>query len=243
MEDFIYWRHPTIPGIKVEEITGGERYTGKIWYEMARQLYCENGRDDYRDIGHFRNGAPFLHGESTRISITHCNGLLAVATLAPTADTDLSAFNEISCLGIDSERTDREQVLRIREKFLSEEELNFIKPDDLIKNIQAWTAKEAILKAGMKANIDFKYDIKILRLPKIGPAVPVFDPKEYGLDKNQKDLPEEFFGEAKIVIREPDNESDGNYGDKEANLILYSYITEKYLVTLAYSPRSATFGN
>ena len=43
--DFIYWRHPTIPGIKVEEITGGEYYKGKVWLDMARQVYCENGRE------------------------------------------------------------------------------------------------------------------------------------------------------------------------------------------------------
>lgn len=23
--DFIYWRHPTVPGIKVEEVSGGDK--------------------------------------------------------------------------------------------------------------------------------------------------------------------------------------------------------------------------
>ncbi len=41
--DFIYWRHPTIPGIKVEEITGGEYYKGKVWLDMARQVERPGG--------------------------------------------------------------------------------------------------------------------------------------------------------------------------------------------------------
>ena len=48
MEDFVYWRHPTLPGIKVEEVTEGEDFKGPAWLDMARQIYCENGRDEYR---------------------------------------------------------------------------------------------------------------------------------------------------------------------------------------------------
>lgn len=35
--EFIYWRHPSLPGIKVEEVSGGEDRQGNVWLEMARQ--------------------------------------------------------------------------------------------------------------------------------------------------------------------------------------------------------------
>lgn len=82
--EFIYWRHHTLPGIKVEEICGGENRPMSLWREMAYRVYSENGREVYREIGHFRNGAPFLIGENGRISITHTGRFLAVATLPPT---------------------------------------------------------------------------------------------------------------------------------------------------------------
>ena len=73
--EFIYWRHHTLPGIKVEEICGGENRPMSLWREMAYQVYSENGREVYREIGHFRNGAPFLIGENGRISKWICLSL------------------------------------------------------------------------------------------------------------------------------------------------------------------------
>ena len=81
MEDFVYWRHPTLPCIKVEEITEGDDYKGPAWMDMARQIYGENGKENYREIRHFDNGAPYVAGSMARISLTHCPGLLAIATL------------------------------------------------------------------------------------------------------------------------------------------------------------------
>jgi hypothetical protein len=227
--DFIYWRHPTVPGIKVEEITGGEHYRGKVWLDMARQVYCENGRDVYREIGHFRNGAPFLYGETSRISVTHCDGFLAVATLPPTPEVSLDAFSDRAAMGIDAERADRTQVLRIRERFLSDEELAMIPEEDLTLNVQAWTVKEAAYKAAFAEGIDFRSDIRIIWLPRLAPAVPVFDPVEFGMDNIPKELPEEFFGEVRI-------------GKERVPLRVYSYLSDGFIVTLCYSPRCAKFG-
>ena len=140
--EFIYWRHPSLPGIKVEEVSGGEDRQGNVWLEMARQIYCENGKDTYREIGHFHNGAPFLYGEQGRISVTHCRGLLAVATLPPTPEVELGVFSERTALGIDAERADRTQVLKVRDKFLSETELRMVADEDTVANIIAWTSKE-----------------------------------------------------------------------------------------------------
>lgn len=227
MEELIYWRHPTVPGIKVEEISGGEGYDSKLWLELARQLYCENGRGEYREIGHYSNGAPFLYGEPTRISITHCRGLFAVATLAATPDANLSEFSEHTALGIDSERQDRSQVLKLRQRFLNADELAMIPADDLRRNIQAWTIKEAVYKAALHPGLDFRANIRIKRLPDIGPAVPVFDPKEFGLASNNKQLPERFFGEVE---------------SENLRFSVYTYLSDDVLISLAYLPQSARLG-
>ncbi len=166
-EEFVYWRHKTPVGIKVEEICGGCHYTGRVWEEMARQIYCENGREAYREIGHFADGAPFLYGEENRISISHCAGLYVVATLPPTPEVELSEFSRRACLGIDAERSDREQVIKLRERFLSESELAMIPADDVKANIIAWTVKEAAYKAAMQAGLDLRTQIRIDKMPQL----------------------------------------------------------------------------
>lgn len=220
--EFIYWRHHTLPGIKVEEVCGGEDRSLKLWIEMAYQVYSENGKEGYRELGHFRNGAPFLVGEIGRISITHTGRFLAVATLPDTPEVDLSVFSERAALGIDAERADREQTLRVRNKSLSDDEQQMIDKDDVKKNVMAWTAKEALYKAAMQEGLDFKNDIRILSLPKIGPAVPVYDKNEFDPIRT---------GEAVVKIE-----------DKEYPFVLYTYESEGNIVTLAYSPRCAKFG-
>lgn len=245
--DFTYWRHPTVPGIKVEEVSGGTRYKGKVWKEMARQIYCENGRDEYREIGHYRNGAPFLFGEQARISVTHCDGLFAVATLPDTPDTDLSEFSETTAMGIDAERADRSQVLNIRERFLSPEELREIPAEDVGQNVLAWTVKEAVYKAALHEGLDFRNDIRIVRMPRLAPPTPVFDHKEFGLGPDEKNLPESFFGEAVTVISNNKDEGEttgvGNCcNKKQIKYRIYSYVTDGTVVTLAYTPSCITFG-
>lgn len=244
--DLIYWRHPTVPGIKVEEVTDAGEANDKYWLDGARQIYCENGRDDYREIGHFANGAPFLYGESTRISITHCPGLFAVATLPPTPDADLSRYEPQTAMGIDAERADRRQVLAIRERFLSDEELVMIPANDIAANVQAWTIKEAVYKAALGTGLSLRDNIRIRRMPIPGPPVPVFKPEDYGLKSSQKELPEDFFGEAEIVITgnsasasdETGNERDLN----NSTFKIYSYLSDDFIITLAWSPLCIRFG-
>ena len=96
-------------------------------------------------------------------------------------------------------------------------------------NIQAWTAKEAVYKAAMSEGIDFRKEIQIKRLPKPGPPVPVFKPEDYDLNASQKELTEEFFGEAIL-------------GTDNISFKLYSYISDDFLITLAYTDSSARLG-
>lgn len=214
--EFIYWRHPTPAGIKVEEICGGEDRNGEIWRQMALQVYCENGKDGYREIGHYPNGAPFLIGSPERISITHTQHFLAVATLPKTPEVDLAHFNVRTAMGIDAEREDREQVIRVREKFLSDTELAMISKDDIRTNILAWTIKEALYKAALTPGIDFRNALSIETLPEISEIVD-FRKSTTG------------FGHASISF--PDGTIE--------KMSLFSWLSEGCIVTIAFSPKCA----
>lgn len=245
--EFIYWRHPSIPGIKIEEVCGAQDKKGKVWREMAFQVYCENGKDGFRELGHFRNGAPFIFGEENRISVSHTEGMLVVATLPATPEIDLSEFSLRAAMGVDVERADRDQVLRIREKFLSSEERGegegsgnvetgvVIPPDDVRANIIAWTAKEACYKAVLGATPDFAKDIHIVKLPELGPAVPVY---------NKEEFPEIVFGKAivRMGITKEERKEEKSEDVEEVELTLYTFESEGYIITLAYSPKCAKFG-
>lgn len=249
--DFIYWRHPTLPGIKIEEICGGEDKEGKLWLEMAYQLYCENGKDGYRELGHYQNGAPFLFGEESRISISHTKGFLVIATLPATPEVDLAQFSLRAAMGVDAEAEDRTQVLRVRDKFLSELEQGMIAADDVEKNVLAWTVKEACYKALMQEGLDFKEDIMIEELPGFSPAVPVYDKKEfpeirYGRALCRVGMDEERQSRDRKQLRADETESleQKQLRTDEDNMIeltLFSYRSEGRIVTLAYSPKCAKF--
>lgn len=208
--EFIYYRHITPVGIKVEEITGYEQKSGKVWLELAKQVYCENGAKGYRFLEHFPSGVPFLAGESSRISLSHTNHILVVATLPNTPEADLSNFSPRTALGIDVEAKNRSQVLKIREKFLSETEMKFVAEDDVKANIIAWTAKEAIYKAALIEGLEFKNKICLNGLPKLG-----------GGDVATA-----------CVLTDEGEKIDFN---------LFSYESEGYIITLAFSPKCATF--
>lgn len=221
-EDFVYWRHHTPVGIKVEEISGGERYSdAKTWLALAQQIYCENGKEGYRPLEHFDNGAPYIDGDPSRISITHTTGLLAVATLPKSPETDLRHFSERTAMGIDAERRDRKQVLDVRERFISEKEMELAKEDDVEANIALWTAKEALYKAAMTPGLNLKNDILVVSLP---------SPMIVSPDKNNKPIFTYTEGKARICVE-----------GKWHNMLLFSYDSDDCRVTLAYSPRCAKF--
>ena len=218
-EEFVTWHHSTPVGIKVDEVFGMDSRSGKVWLELARQIYCEQGTD-YRVIEHFDNGAPFIEGLPARISITHTTHYLAVASLPKTPEINLESFNPRSAMGIDAEPLDRSQVIKVRNKFLSEREIKMIPEEDLQANLLAWTSKEALYKCALQKGLDFKNDIQIIQLP------PLCD------DPTKKlNVP---LGEAIIYIR---TESDV----ENHNMHLYSYVSYGCCVTLAFNPKCAKF--
>lgn len=92
---------------------------------------------------HDAHGAPFVDGMEVNISITHTHQLVALAV------------NDRQVIGIDAELDDRQQVVKVRDKFLNEKEKKFIAPDDVAAHIIAWTAKEAIIKAERNSALDW----------------------------------------------------------------------------------------
>lgn len=219
-DEFVTWHHKTFPGIKVDEIFGMDSRKGKVWQQMALQIYCEQGAD-YRVVDHFQNGAPFLEGYPGRISITHTTSFMAVAALPKTPEINLDGFNPRSAMGIDAECLDRRQVLEIRSKFLNSEESAMIPQDDTMKNILAWTCKEAIYKCAFVEGLDCRENIKIHKLPFI-----VEDPVKGN---------ENILGEASLIFP-----GDSEWGIQPMKL--FSYRSYGCCVTLAFSPKCAKFG-
>lgn len=211
-----------MPGIKVEEICGGENRRMPLWLEMAYQLYGENGKDTYREIGHFRNGAPFLVGEECRISISHTKNFLVIATLPSTPEVSLESYSERAALGVDVEASDRVQVLKLRPRFLSDREQQMVGEDDVFTAILAWTCKEAMYKAALCEGVDFTKDVIIHCLPQIGPATVI---------PNAEKFRAEDYGEGTVCVN----------GDTKL-FLLYSYESEGNIVTIAFSPKCAKFG-
>ena len=95
-------------------------------------------------LSHTTQGAPVIDNhEGLNISITHTRHLVALA------------LNDDVVIGLDAEQTDREQVIKVRHKFLNASEQQFIAPDDQTAHIIAWTAKEAVIKAERNSAIDW----------------------------------------------------------------------------------------
>ncbi len=113
--------------------------------------------DKPTEVAHHPNGAPYLPMHDCNISISHTKGVVAIA------------INYRYMVGLDVE-TIRERVLKIRDKFINEDEKAYIKPDNLVANVIAWTSKEALFKVIPQDGIDFRQHLHLheFHLPKEG---------------------------------------------------------------------------
>ncbi len=227
MDDFMYEKEMAPCGVAVEMIYGADEKSAKVWKLFAMQIFSE-AEGDYRSIEHFDNGAPYLEGVPQRISVSHTPHFLVVASIPKTPDIDLSEVTPRTAMGIDIEKSDRAQVLKIREKFLCKEELQLLPsvddPDksslDTIKSfILAWTCKEALYKAVMGESSDWKNDYRILSLPKTAQNLSHATPDKYG--------------KAEIIL----------HGEHETKLEmqLSSWEADGHVLTLAFSSKIAKF--
>ena len=84
----------------------------------------------YQHIHYDKNGAPFIQNEGY-ISVSHSKNLVGIAV------------NEDYKVGLDLE-THRKNILKLKSKFLSDNEQNEFSCDDYIEVTKIWSAKEAL---------------------------------------------------------------------------------------------------
>ncbi|MDE6290578.1 MAG: 4'-phosphopantetheinyl transferase superfamily protein [Muribaculaceae bacterium] len=224
MSDFLYEREIAPCGVAVEMIYGAEEKSAKVWKIFAMQIFSE-AEGDYRSIEHLESGVPMLDGIAQRISVSHTSHCMAIASLPKTPDIDLTEVNVRTAIGIDLEKADRAQVMKIRDKFLAESEKGLLpvvenidraSDEDVRKHILAWTCKEALYKADMGMAPDWKEDYRIISLPHPASDMLSATPRKYG----------------KGLIKT-------NEGYME--MWLSSWMFEGHVVTLAFSGKIAKF--
>lgn len=139
-------------GIDVGECLDFKAESRKTEYMVERILLDEAVGKPVKLL-HDANGAPHID-EIGNISISHTVGLVGVAV------------NENHAIGIDIEHK-AARVLRVRNKFLDDEEIGKIASDDVDANLVAWTAKEAMYKLVPMAGISMRDNLHI-ELPENG---------------------------------------------------------------------------
>lgn len=135
-------------GIDVAGCMGYKAVSRQVEYMVERLLLAEVfGRAV--ELLHNDDGAPRVDC-CKHISISHTPGLIGVAA------------NERAAIGIDIEHRSN-RVLRVRNKFLDDDELCRIASDDVDANLVAWTAKEAMYKVVPQAGVGLRDDLHVSR--------------------------------------------------------------------------------
>lgn len=186
----IHWEHTTPVGVTVEEISGGDDLSPRVWKLYALQIFGESGAD-YREVGHHPNGAPYIEDSEELLSISHTKNFMVFARIDHAGNPDVR-------MGIDTERADRAQAAKVVERILSEKERALMadyakqlevgdahhapKPAEQARieaAILAWTLKEALYKAALfdeesAKGIDYSRDLRILSMPEVAstPMIP-----------------------------------------------------------------------
>ena len=124
-----------------------QRDTRKLQWLSARYILKQLTNNE--EVIKNKHGKPFLKSKNGYISISHCQNY-AVAI-----------FSKELNVGIDIE-PQREKVIRVADKFLSEKELSYIEKEKEVKHlITSWAMKEAAFKWYGREYISFKEDTYI----------------------------------------------------------------------------------
>ncbi len=108
------------------------------------------------ELRHLPGGQPYVTSHhDVHISVSHTHSLVCVA---------INAHHRI---GIDVE-TWGTRVLRVRDKFLSAAEQQFVAPGDTDSHLVAWTAKEALYKAHGQAGVSLTADLSLEPFKSLG---------------------------------------------------------------------------
>ena len=115
--------------------------------EFVATRYLRHQLFGFSHIHYDPQGAPFIKDEGY-ISISHTEGIVGIA------------FNKDFRIGLDIEMKS-EKAQRVRNKFLSEEELILFDNTDRDLITTAWSAKETLYKIAGRNNIDFKTELHL----------------------------------------------------------------------------------
>ncbi|MFZ4457191.1 MAG: 4'-phosphopantetheinyl transferase family protein [Bacteroidales bacterium] len=116
---------------------------------LTTRLLVEHLTNSNIEILYHSNGKPYLADQSFQLSLTHTVGY-AAAIIHPTTP-----------VGIDVE-TVSPRILKIKERFLSVNELENIDAQDEVKHLLLhWSAKESVFKAMGKEEVDFRDHLHI----------------------------------------------------------------------------------
>ncbi|MBU0487240.1 MAG: 4'-phosphopantetheinyl transferase superfamily protein [Bacteroidetes bacterium] len=131
------------------EYSGFSNELRKLQWLAVRALFKEISGITQGDAIVYSSKKPFLFDGSWHISISHSGNMAAVI------------INKKKAVGIDVEQLS-DKVYKIRQKYLSKEEVISFGKDDLVEKLNiAWCAKEALYKYLGRQNVIFAENLCI----------------------------------------------------------------------------------
>lgn len=150
-----------LQGIDVEPCRTFKSDTRRVEYMAVRVLLNAMFMQNV-ELHHNDSGAPYLDN-GVNISISHTKGLIGIAK------------NNSKIIGIDMEHNSP-RVMRVRSKFLDNGEQQAIAPDEIMANLVAWTAKEAMYKVVSQCGVSLRDDLHLEQFDK---EAAIHDKAEY----------------------------------------------------------------
>lgn len=115
--------------------------------EFLGVRYLKNNYDSQISIEYLSNGKPIVNNTSKHISISHSKNYVSFAAAKHKIGIDIEEFNE--------------RILKVRSRFLSENEQKLFNQNSIQDLTILWSAKEALFKLNDDSGLDFKTDLII----------------------------------------------------------------------------------
>jgi phosphopantetheinyl transferase len=160
----------TSKNINLSGLTAIKNHKRRIEWMSIRSLLLKMD-PMFSDIYYNKHRKPFLKNQNRHLSISHSHHRIAVY------------LNEKQICGVDLQHC-TSKILRIKEKFLKQAELDTFNSGNIEELTLLWSIKEALFKVYGKKDIYLKDDITVQSLDfkgKSGSATAVFDSKENNL--------------------------------------------------------------
>lgn len=156
-----WWRDADENGNLPPAATPGNRKRDKE--HAAERMLVEAAFGKQAELRHGAHGEPFIASAADgsvicprgHVSVSHTRGVVCLAT------------DSQHTIGIDTERI-TPRTVKVRSKFLGEDEASLISDSDAQANTIAWTAKEAMYKAALMPGIGLRGSLVITSTPQAG---------------------------------------------------------------------------